>query len=318
MENKRSDLGVRRSGARPFRTAVLRGLAVVLPPLLTVVIFLWISGTVQMYLLQPINVGLRNLLVQGIADVRQESDLPAASRGRRTVTVDGVEFQRLESGSYVRKLAYDVVAAHAGEREVPKTSQELYARYVELTYLRPYLVIPFLACLFILVLYLLGKFLAAGIGRMLLNLFEWIVGRIPLVRNVYSAVKQVSDFVLTEREFRSSRVVAIEYPRKGIWSLAMVTGDGMGNIADAAHEPVLSVFVPTSPMPMAGFTATVKKSETVDLNITMDQAIQFIVSCGVVIPHRELQRLAGADPIAESMLPQATAPSTPQGGRLHG
>ena len=81
-----------------------------------------------------------------------------------------------------------------------------------------------------------------------------------------------------------TRVVAIEYPRKGIWTLAFVTGEGMHDIQNAVDEPVISAFVPHSPMPFTGFAVTVKKSETIDLNISVDQAIQFVVSCGVVIP----------------------------------
>jgi uncharacterized membrane protein len=96
--------------------------------------------------------------------------------------------------------------------------------------------------------------------------------------------------MFNEREIEYTRVVAVEYPRKGIWSLAFVTGESMLDIACAANEPVLAVLIPTSPMPFTGFTITVKKSETVDLNITMEQALQFIVSCGVVVPPAQLHQ----------------------------
>jgi uncharacterized membrane protein len=293
MTAKGSGLANRtKAGARSFQIAVLRGLAIVLPPLVTVVIFFWICRTIQIGVLDPLNTGTRDLVAWMITDVRHESDfLPGSSK--TNPVLDGVPYQRLQSGVYVRKNVYDKVARRAGEGQVPQTSFEVYAAYVELTYFRPFLMIPFFLCLFILALYVLGKFLTAGIGRMFLRLFEGIVGRIPLVRNVYSAVKQVSDFVLTERDLHSSRVVAVEYPRRGVWALAMVTGEGLDDVASVASEPVLSVFVPTSPMPMAGFTATVKRSEVVELNITMDQAIQFIVSCGVVIPRVGLEAVRG-------------------------
>jgi uncharacterized membrane protein len=70
----------------------------------------------------------------------------------------------------------------------------------------------------------------------------------------------------------------------GIWSLGFVTGESMLDIRTAANEPVLSVLIPTSPMPATGYTITVRKSETIDLNITFDQACQFCISCGVVVP----------------------------------
>ena len=151
--------------------------------------------------------------------------------------------------------------------------------------------------MFLLVSYILGKFVAAGVGRMLVNWAEVLIQRLPLVSNVYGSVKQVTDFVLTEREIEFNRVVAIEYPRKGIWSIGFVTGEGMADIRAAANEPVLSVLMPTSPMPVTGFTVTILKSEAIDLNITVDQAVQFIVSCGVVVPKQppgtsEIERIS--------------------------
>ncbi len=198
--------------------------------------------------------------------------------------MDGIVFQRLESGDFVPREVYDVVQRGAGEETVPRTGVGVWRNYVRLTYLRPHVVIPFFLSLFILVLYLLGKFMAAGIGGFFWTLFEGGVHRVPVVRNVYSSVKQVSGFLLNERDMRVSRVVAVEYPRKGIWQLGFVTGEGIADIEAIAGEECLSVLVCTSPMPMAGFTVNIRRSEVIDLNLTIDQAIQFIVSCGVVVP----------------------------------
>ena len=93
--------------------------------------------------------------------------------------------------------------------------------------------------------------------------------------------------MFNEREIQFNRVVAVQYPREGIWSLGFVTGESLLDICAAANEPVLAVLMPTSPMPATGFVITVRKSEILDLNITLDQAIQFIVSCGVVSPPYE-------------------------------
>jgi uncharacterized membrane protein len=149
-------------------------------------------------------------------------------------------------------------------------------------------VIPVFLCLLVLVLYLLGKFLAAGVGRFFWTQMERLIHRVPLVRNVYSSVKQVTDFMFTDPDVDYTRVVAVEYPRKGIWTVAFVTGESMAEIRTAAHEPVMSVLIPTSPMPFTGFTITVKKSETIDLDITVDQAFQFVISCGVVVPPKQI------------------------------
>ena len=123
---------------------------------------------------------------------------------------------------------------------------------------------------------------------------ESLISRLPLVRNVYSAVKQVTDFVFSEREFQFSHVVAVQYPREGIWSIGFVMGESLLDLRAAANEPVLAVLMPTSPMPATGFIITVRKSETIDLNITLDQAIQFIVSCGVVSPPYQQPNDVGA------------------------
>jgi uncharacterized membrane protein len=80
--------------------------------------------------------------------------------------------------------------------------------------------------------------------------------------------------------------VAVEYPRKGVWALGLVTGEGIPDIEKLAEDPCISVMICTSPMPMAGFTINVRRSEAVDLNMTFDQAVQFIVSCGVIVPGR--------------------------------
>lgn len=302
----------KKSGLGPFRSAVFRGLAILLPPLLTIVIFLWIGSTVDLYVLQPVNAGTRYLLVRLIADVREDKDFGTEGRPGQNPTIDGFVYHRLETGTYVPEHVYVTVASHSGESQVPKTSYDVYARYVELTYLRPYVSLPFFLCLFILALYLLGKFLAAGIGRMFYNLFERAIVWIPLVRTVYTSIKQVSDFVLAERELRSARgVVAIQWPCKGVWALAVVTGDGLLEVKSADEEPMMSLFVPSSPIPIYGFTVTVKKSDTVALKMTTDEAIQFIVSCGMVIPESSLEkmRVAGAD---DPQLAGSTNPSPPE------
>ncbi len=273
----------------PFRRAVLRGLAVLLPPLLTIVIFVWVGNTVTDYLLVPMEKAVHGLLVRQFQrDILSAGSLPADQRRKDRVTVGGSAYLRVADDRYVPAEYYQYVLEHQGTRQVPATADNIVRRYVEQKYLPRYIVIPVFLCVFLLMLYLLGKFLAAGVGRFFWMQFERMINRLPLVRSVYSSVKQVTDFMFSEREIEYTRVVAIEYPRKGIWSLGMVTGESMLDIRCAANEPVLSLLIPTSPMPFTGFTMTVKKSETVDLNITIDQAFQFIVSCGVVVPPHQL------------------------------
>ena len=287
----------------PFRRAVLRGLGILLPPLLTIVILLWIGNTVAMYLLEPLERGVRWVMVDHFADIRTPSEVISRPDGQEVVIIDGDEhilnsrraagtvvidgemFQRTPGdGKFIPWEVYEVVRQGVGRDPMPTEAKAIYTWYVNNKWLQPWFVVPIFLCVFLLVLYLLGKFLAAGFGRFFWNQLERLIHHVPLVRNVYGSVKQVTDFLFTDTEIHYTRVVAIEYPRKGIWTLCFVTGEGMWDIRGAAKEPVITVFVPTSPMPLTGFALTVKKSEVVDLTISVDQAIQFIVSCGVVIP----------------------------------
>ena len=97
----------------------------------------------------------------------------------------------------------------------------------------------------------------------------------------------MTEFLFSENQVEYRRVVAIEYPRRGIWSLALVTGEGMIDITSAVGEPCVSVLVPSSPMPVTGYTMCVPRSALLDLDITVDQAFQFCISCGVLVPSNQ-------------------------------
>jgi uncharacterized membrane protein len=283
----------------PFRRAVLRGLGLLLPPLLTIVVFLWIGNTIASYLLTPLQNATRTIVVEYVADIRTPSDTDAKPRATDMVVVDGQEhplsskgtisigdkvYHRTDDGNFVPLQVYEAVRQGVGRDPMPSTATDIYRWYVDHRWLQRRFVIPIFLCLFLLVLYLFGKFLAAGVGRFFWNQMERLIHRVPLVSNVYSSIKQVTDFLFSEPEMQYTRVVAIEYPRKGLWTLGFVTGEGMHDIQSAVDEPILSAFVPHSPMPFTGFAISVKKSETIELNISVDQAIQWVVSCGVVIP----------------------------------
>ena len=283
---------------RPFRSAVLRGLGVFLPPLITVVFFLWIGGTIQQYVLEPVEGAARNLLALSLSDIRSDPQLTGEIE-----VIDGVTFRRASDDTYVPHSVYEEIRRADGTENADRmTGKMIYRRFVQLKYLKPQFTIPVFLVVFVLALYLLGKFLAAGMGRFIWDIFERLIHRLPLVRNVYSSAKQVTDFMFSHREFKYTRVVAVEYPRKSTWSLGFVTGESLADIRTAAGEPILAVLVPTSPMPLTGFTVTVLKSETVDLNMTVDQALEYLVSCGVVVPPHQLQTAltasAGDDQVA--------------------
>ena len=278
---------------RPIRRAVLAGLGVLLPPLLTLALFLWAWSLVESYVLDPVDWAARSTVVAFIDDVHDESpkEVKSSEIGSTEVKIgliDSTEFVQLSTTQWIPVEIYRSVKSDPGDTDLSQANaNDVYLRYVRLNYLkRPVVIVVFL-CLFVIVLYILGKFLAAGIGRMTLRLFERVINHVPIIRNVYSSVKQVTDFLFTEREMEFNRVVAVQYPRQGIWSIGFVTGESIQSLHDSIGEPVLSVLMPTSPMPATGFTITVPKSRTIDLGITVDQAIQFVVSCGVVVPINE-------------------------------
>jgi uncharacterized membrane protein len=301
----------------PFRRALLRGLGFALPPLLTIVLFLWAWNTIETYVLLPVEAGLQHVVVWAVADIRDDKQmkqiiakdpgssdryLPAANPPVY-MTQDNIPFAKVKK-NWIPLNVYETVEANPGDF-APTTANAYYHRFVRIRYLPRWYVIPVFLLLFVLILYFLGRFLTAGIGRIFYGYFERLVNNVPIVSNVYSSVKQVTDFAFSETEMQFTRIVAVEYPRKGIWSMGFVTGESMLDIRTAANEPVLSVLMPTSPMPATGFVITVPKSETIDLNITMDQAIQFCVSCGVVVaPHQ----------LAKAMIDGKVAPAIADAG----
>ena len=281
VNDPQKPIGRGQISSHPFRGAMLRGLAVLSPPLLTVLIVVWAINTTKSYFLEPVTGWAREGLVWSLKDVRNEDPINDS-------------YHKLPNDTWIPQEVVDDVQRKT-EKPYPTTADGYYRRYIDLNYLRPHLTIPFFLSVFILLLYFLGKFMAAGIGRFFANLFDRLMLHVPGVRAVYSAVKQVSDFVFTEREFEVTRIVAVEFPRKGIWSMGFVTGESLLAISEAAQEPVVAVMIPYSPVPVTGCTITVLKRECIDLDITFDQACQFIVSCGVVVPPQQLQKMKSSD-----------------------
>jgi len=148
-----------------------------------------------------------------------------------------------------------------------------------------------LAGLFIalILVFVVGVLLASVVGKTLWRIIERFIMNTPMLRRIYPYVKQVTDFVLTQEEQKTmfSRVVAVEYPRKGIWSMGMVTGSGIRKIVDKVEKEFLTVLIPTSPTPFTGFAIMVPKEQTIDLDMTVEEAFRFAISGGVIAPDQE-------------------------------
>lgn len=145
--------------------------------------------------------------------------------------------------------------------------------------------IPGFRILLVLVVVWLSGLLAANfIGQTLVGRWEGLLGRIPLVRSIYNSVKQVSDTVLApdSQDFRSAALV--EYPRRGSWAIAFVTGAPSGEVADTLGADYVSIFVPTTPNPTSGFFLMLPAADVHKLDMSVDAALRYIVSMGVVAP----------------------------------
>ncbi len=136
---------------------------------------------------------------------------------------------------------------------------------------------------------IVGALLASVVGKTLWRMVEKFIMNTPFLRQVYPYVKQITDFLLTQEEQKKlfSRVVAVEYPRKGIWSMGLVTGSGLQKVSENVKKEFLTILIPTSPTPFTGFVIMVPKKQTIELDMTIEEAIRFAVSAGVIAPQRD-------------------------------
>jgi uncharacterized membrane protein len=145
--------------------------------------------------------------------------------------------------------------------------------------------IPGLGVLLAVILVLgTGMLVANLFGRRLVAFWERLLNRIPLVRSVYSGVKQVAETVLTEGNQSFKQVYLIEYPRRGIWSLCFQTATEIGELQSRTEKDVVCVFVPTTPNPTSGFLVFAPKEDLQALDMSVDDGLKMIISLGVVVP----------------------------------
>ncbi len=139
-----------------------------------------------------------------------------------------------------------------------------------------------LTLLFIL---LVGIFTTNILGKTLLQLGEMILERIPFIRGLYTSAKQLVETIIsTSEEGKYKRVVLVEYPRRGVWSIAFVTGEAKGELRDAPSQPCLTLFIPTSPNPTSGLMVVVPEGEIIPLNMSVEEGIKIVVSGGLIQP----------------------------------
>jgi len=136
----------------------------------------------------------------------------------------------------------------------------------------------------LVILLVVGATASNFAGRKLVQWGNHVVSRIPVVRSIYSSVKQVSDTLFSESGNAFRTAVLVQWPREGVWTVAFITGAPGGEVAAYLQDEFVSVYVPTTPNPTGGYFVMVRKSECVELDMSVDAALRYIVSMGVVAP----------------------------------
>ena len=145
--------------------------------------------------------------------------------------------------------------------------------------------IPGLGLLVLLIaVTLIGALTAGLIGRWLLQTGERALNRMPVVRSIYSAIKQIFETVLAQQSNAFREAVLVEYPRRGIWAIGFITGTTKGEVQNLTEEETVNIFLPTTPNPTSGFLLFVPKSDVVPLGMSVEEAVKMVISGGIVTP----------------------------------
>jgi uncharacterized membrane protein len=138
------------------------------------------------------------------------------------------------------------------------------------------------------VIFLVGLVTANFVGKKMVHGIEYLFAKIPLVRTIYTGAKEVVQTFIHDRPAQFRQVVLIEYPRKGIYCIAFVTGSPLGELSSKIDGDFLNIFIPTTPNPTSGFYILVRREEIIPLNITIEDAFKLIMSAGMSMPARRI------------------------------
>lgn len=136
----------------------------------------------------------------------------------------------------------------------------------------------------LLIIFFTGLATRNFIGKKVVQMWEGIVTRIPVVNSIYSSVKQVSDTLFSSSGNAFRKAVLVQYPREGSWTIAFLTGVPGGDVRNHLRGDYISIYVPTTPNPTSGFFLMVPRADTIELDMNVDEALKYIVSMGVVSP----------------------------------
>ena len=130
----------------------------------------------------------------------------------------------------------------------------------------------------------MGAVASNFLGKKLLSLGNAVLRRIPIVRSIYSSVKQVSDTLFSENGNAFRQALLVQWPREGVWTIGFLTGAPGGDVANHLPGDYVSVYIPTTPNPTGGYFVMLRKTECVELKMSVDEALTYVISMGVVVP----------------------------------
>lgn len=255
--------------AADFKRFFGRGLGILLPSVLT----LWILFQLLVFLNnnigEPINRGVRIAIIEIYPRLAEEDHLPAWFR------ITTSEIAEARAAKVIRGIGDmpDDKVRDLLRREKFRESWRSHW-YLQATGL----------VIAIVVIYFAGRFLGGYLGRQVYDRLERLLARVPGFKQVYPHVKQVVQMVLGDRPIAFNRVVMVQYPREGIWTIGLVTGPSLKRISQESGVDVVTVFIPTSPTPFTGFAINLPATEVVDLPMSVEEALRFFVTGGVLVP----------------------------------
>ena len=144
----------------------------------------------------------------------------------------------------------------------------------------------------IIILFSTGLVAANYLGKTLVETWEKFLDKIPLVRSIYAPLKKFAELVLSDQTQSFSKVLLIQYPRKGLYSLCFQTSKDVGEIQEKSGEDVICVFIPTTPNPTSGYIIMIPKDEVIELDMSVEDALKMIISLGVVVPSSDIDLTA--------------------------
>ena len=147
----------------------------------------------------------------------------------------------------------------------------------------------------LVIIFATGLIAANFIGKSLVDWWESFLDKIPLVRNIYSPLKKFSELILSDQTQSFSKVLLIEYPRKGLYSLCFQTSKNLGEIEKKSGRDVVCVFVPTTPNPTSGLILMVPEEDVIELDMSVEDGLKMIISLGVVVPGERLDEIQRKD-----------------------